>query len=86
MEKPVLSPDFIHKKQQRIFCVQARTEEYAAGAACGLRGEQGRMLLPYSIMAEEYELSDRNFDLTGISTWTSASSARSITFSLRIIS
>ena len=49
MDKPVLSPDFIHKKQQRIFCVQARTEEYAAGAACGLRGEQGRMLLPYSI-------------------------------------
>ena len=46
MDKPVLSPDFIHKKQQRIFCVQARTEEYAAGAACGLRGEQGKRTAP----------------------------------------
>ena len=31
------------------FYAQARTEEYAAKAVCGPRGEWGKMALPYSI-------------------------------------
>ena len=49
MDKPVLSPDFIHKKQQRIFCVQARTEEnMPQERRAGCAASRGKKKFPYS--------------------------------------